>query len=67
MHGTSRVLAFYLFQVRGSVLSRSVAVITPNEVLCVPIVSHVSTSGNYGEHFRHNVVPIVLSVITAKY
>ena len=21
---------------------------TPNEVLCVPIVSHVSNSGNYG-------------------
>ena len=27
---------------------------TPNEVLCVPIVSHVSTSGNYGEHYRYD-------------
>ena len=29
---------------------------TPNEVLCLPIVSHISTSGNYGEHYRHDTL-----------
>jgi len=35
----------------------TVGPLTPNEVLCVPIVLHVSTSDNHGEHYRYDSTP----------